>query len=689
MGLFSNSSPFDTHVERATSENNTNEDWSLIMDVCDRVKESPTGPKDCLKSITKRLNNDNPRVALQTVTLLDACINNCGRRFHLEVAGREFEQELLKLITSSKTHHKVSQSLRENLKKWVEEFKGDPELSLIPALYTKLQKEGFDFEIHSDSLTSNDNTIPHPKKTVKYSTDPNVVQSAQEEEDIAKAIQLSLQETGSNSFKSGSVPRSNTGGLYSNASAVLSSDASTVPAIPEKEPTKVRALYDFEAAEDNELTFKAGEIIIILDNSDANWWKGTNHRGEGLFPANFVTTNLEGDISFESESSSGKRVSFSECVEVTEVEETPSEITVEATGEIDEDKIDQLLHLLHEADPTGERSDDPSLPGLEEQVNAMAPNIDAELERIDKKHAQLARISAGLVDALGLYHQLMREMPSPMPYYSPYSKIMPGSGEQNMGHLQYPSQNMPQPQMYPQTHYAPYGSPPVSGIPPQYLPPHVNASGGPPTSVHIGTPTQTMSSQPPASAYQPLANQGGGPVPNFSHYNQGSVVPPDQVSAGMPPNENVPTSLPPSSATSQQLPPSGIPTQMAFPHGHPMGMPSNSQVNLPPLSQPPIMSLQQQVGAESMTSHGPQGPNMTGSHNLPPNLHSHVPPVSMGLPNNVPIQAPPVSMPQGPPSSMPQQGPINMLPIGPPTSMAFYGPQPPQPQMHSMQQPLL
>ena len=37
----------------------------------------------------------------------------------------------------------------------------------------------------------------------------------------------------------------------------------------------------------------------------------------------------------------------------------------EITGEIDEEKIDQLLHILHEADPTGERPDDQALPHLE------------------------------------------------------------------------------------------------------------------------------------------------------------------------------------------------------------------------------------------------------------------------------------------------------------------------------------
>lgn len=48
----------------------------------------------------------------------------------------------------------------------------------------------------------------------------------------------------------------------------------------------------------------------------------------------------------------------------------------------------------------------------------MGPLIDAELERVDRKHAQLTQLSTDLVDALSLYHSLMRE-----PTY-PVDKIM-------------------------------------------------------------------------------------------------------------------------------------------------------------------------------------------------------------------------------------------------------------------------
>jgi len=55
---------------------------------------------------------------------------------------------------------------------------------------------------------------------------------------------------------------------------------------------------------------------------------------------------------------------------------------------------------------------------VSEQVNAMGPLIDQELEKVDRKHAQLTQLSSDLVEALNLYHTLMREPAAPQSYHA-------------------------------------------------------------------------------------------------------------------------------------------------------------------------------------------------------------------------------------------------------------------------------
>ncbi|KAL4983621.1 hypothetical protein BDW68DRAFT_181440 [Aspergillus falconensis] len=52
-----------------------------------------------------------------------------------------------------------------------------------------------------------------------------------------------------------------------------------------------KALYDYEAAEDNELSFPEGAEIINIEFPDDDWWLGEYLGKTGLFPANYVQLN--------------------------------------------------------------------------------------------------------------------------------------------------------------------------------------------------------------------------------------------------------------------------------------------------------------------------------------------------------------------------------------------------------------
>ncbi|VDM10205.1 unnamed protein product [Wuchereria bancrofti] len=88
-------SPYDETVEKVTAETCTTENWTLILDICDRViADQNKGAKLCLLSVKKRLNHRDPHVVLLALSLLDSLWSNCGVAFRREVSSREFSQEL-------------------------------------------------------------------------------------------------------------------------------------------------------------------------------------------------------------------------------------------------------------------------------------------------------------------------------------------------------------------------------------------------------------------------------------------------------------------------------------------------------------------------------------------------------------------------------------------------------------------
>ncbi|XP_074656155.1 signal transducing adapter molecule 2-like isoform X2 [Tubulanus polymorphus] len=555
MPLFNATTPFDADVEKATSEMNTSEDWGLIMDICDRIQSTPNGPKDCLQSIIKRMNHKVPHVAMQSLTLLDACVNNCGHAFYLEVASRDFVSEVRTQL--HKAHSKVVDKLKALVKKWAEnEFKDDSALSLIPTLYQSLLKEGV--------------TFPPPDPIKAATTARKLEANHKEEEDLVKAIALSLEEAEKTKSKTSG------GSLYPTARAPS-------PSI-NKELRKVRALYDFEAAEDNELTFKAGEIVFILDDSDPNWWKGSNHRGEGLFPANFVTADLTVEPEVKTEK---KSVQFNDQVEVKAIE-TPEVL------EIDEEKIDQCLELIQNADPTGEnRPDTTEMLSLEEQCKGMAPLIDQKLMDVDRKHNSLMELNGKVIEALQMYHSLMRELPQ----FPGYASLPPVS--------KYPPSSMVPPTTTVQQHQPP-------SLPQQvpYLPDFNNYVNGSHSlqyvpQNHIATGPAAMTSaanQMPNVQGQPQPTMPGQMSLNHHHHMQGSVPPPQ----GHIPQEQM---APPPQFQGQMVPP--------------------NQGQMPQVSSTSSLNVNQSDYSNSLASNGAMYPSALGStsdsvlnYSLPP-PHQH------------------------------------------------------------------
>ncbi|XP_042214744.1 TOM1-like protein 2 isoform X2 [Homarus americanus] len=140
--------PVGQKIEQATAETLPSEDWGLNLEVCDLINESEDGPRDAIKAIRKRLATQpkNYTVVMYTLTLLESCVKNCGKRFHILACSKDFVQDLVKLIgPKNEPPAAIQEKVLLLIQAWADAFRHQPELSGVSQVYAELKHKGVEF----------------------------------------------------------------------------------------------------------------------------------------------------------------------------------------------------------------------------------------------------------------------------------------------------------------------------------------------------------------------------------------------------------------------------------------------------------------------------------------------------------------------------------------------------------------
>lgn len=93
----------------------------------------------------------------------------------------------------------------------------------------------------------------------------------------------SLSQSGRNLFQQGI-------GMPSSQTSNISSAVPPPPPPPPPPPSQntYRALYDYDAADSDEMSIRTGMQVTVLNQDDAGWWKATDGFNSGMIPANYL-----------------------------------------------------------------------------------------------------------------------------------------------------------------------------------------------------------------------------------------------------------------------------------------------------------------------------------------------------------------------------------------------------------------
>ncbi|KAG9070731.1 Vacuolar protein-sorting-associated protein 27 [Linnemannia hyalina] len=141
------SSPVDELVDKATSENLPagTEDLALNLEICDQIRSKQIPPKDATKALKRRISHKNPNVQLLALGLTDVCVKNGGQHFLVEVASRDFIDNLTSILKAPGINLEVRKKILALIQTWGRLFISKRGLGYVADTYQILKNEGYDF----------------------------------------------------------------------------------------------------------------------------------------------------------------------------------------------------------------------------------------------------------------------------------------------------------------------------------------------------------------------------------------------------------------------------------------------------------------------------------------------------------------------------------------------------------------
>uniref|UniRef100_A0A8C3KCF1 Golgi associated, gamma adaptin ear containing, ARF binding protein 2 n=1 Tax=Calidris pygmaea TaxID=425635 RepID=A0A8C3KCF1_9CHAR len=145
---------------KATDPSIPEENWECIQQFCDQVNADIEGPSLAPRLLAHKIQSPQEMEALHALTVLETCVNNCGERFHHEIAKFRFLNELIKVLSpkyyGTWSSEKVKSRVTEVIFSWTVWF---PQEVKIRDAYQMLKKQGI---VKEDPKVPEDKILPPP-----------------------------------------------------------------------------------------------------------------------------------------------------------------------------------------------------------------------------------------------------------------------------------------------------------------------------------------------------------------------------------------------------------------------------------------------------------------------------------------------------------------------------------------------